>query len=66
MSEITKCPYCGSDQLRVGYQLNDGAMSTDYSGSKTTKIIHTICTDCGAVVMSRVEKPEIFKDDNRI
>lgn len=66
MKEITKCQYCGSEELRIGYQINDGEMSTDYRGTKTTKIVSTICKNCGAILMSKVENPEIFDDDNRL
>ena len=66
MNEVKQCIYCGSTELRVGYQLGDGEMSSDYMGNKTCKISHIICKDCGAILMSRVDKPEIFDDDNRI
>lgn len=66
MSEIKKCQYCGSEEIGIGYQLGDGEMSSDYMGNKTCKISHLICKKCGAILMSKVEKPEIFDDDNII
>jgi hypothetical protein len=41
-------------------------MSSDFMGNKTCRISHLICGDCGAILMSRVDNPEIFNDDNRI
>lgn len=61
-----KCPYCWSARLGVGYQIGDGEMLSDYFGKAGCKIIHIICKDCGSIVRSKVEKPEIFDDDNRL
>ncbi len=66
MNEIKNCRYCGSAKIKVGYQIGDGEMSSDFMGNKTCRISHLICGDCGAILMSRVDNPEIFNDDNRI
>lgn len=66
INEIKTCHYCGSEEIGVGYQLGDGEMSTDFAGSKTSKINHLICLKCGAILKSTVAKPEIFADDNRL
>ena len=66
MNEPKQCQYCGSTEHKVGYQIGDAEMSSDFMGNKTCKISHLICGSCGAILMSKVEKPEIFHDDNRI
>lgn len=61
---VESCPYCGSKEIRVGYQINDGEMVSDYAGNVGCRIIHYICLGCGGIAGSRVEKPEIFNDSN--
>lgn len=65
-NSIEQCPYCGSEKLRIGYQIHDGEMVSDYAGDSGCRIIHKICVDCGSIVHSSVEKPEIFDDDHRL
>lgn len=55
------CPYCNSKRLSYGYQVGDACLKLGVSGVFGSNIIHTICMDCGSIIYSRVEKPEMFK-----
>ncbi len=60
--KITHCPYCGSEQLAVGYQTKDAAVFPDTRGGVFgEQIEHTVCLDCGSIVYSRVLSTEHLK-----
>ena len=59
---IDKCPYCGSEDMGLGYQSAQGAVITVKSGYAGSKVEHMICTECGSIIHSRVAKPELFKN----
>lgn len=63
-NRITECPNCGCRELGKGKQ--DG-YATMYNANKVfsmgSKIFHSICTRCGLIVQSYVEKPERFKEE---
>lgn len=60
---IEQCPYCGSDLLVYGYQVDGGNACTDVRGSVFgSPVQHTICKECGSIVYSSVVKPDVFKD----
>jgi DNA-directed RNA polymerase subunit RPC12/RpoP len=56
-----ECPYCKSKDLSYGYQVGDGSLKLGVSGVFSSNIIHTICMECGSIIHSRVEKPEMFR-----
>ena len=56
-----ECPYCKSRNLSFGYQVGDASLKLGVSGVFGSNIIHTICMECGSIIHSRVEKPEMFK-----
>ncbi len=56
-----ECPYCKSKRLSYGYQVGDASLKLGVSGVFGSSIIHTICMECGSIIHSRVEKPEMFK-----
>lgn len=58
---IEECPYCGSNNLTKGYQLNDGMVYRDKAAAFGTVVEHTICKECSSIVYSKVEKVEILK-----
>lgn len=60
--KIQKCPYCGSDQLAVGYQMKSSAVYPDERGGVFgEQIEHTICLECGSIVYSRVLSTQHLK-----
>lgn len=63
MSEwhIKTCPSCGQGNFGIGYQIGQASMSTSKMGLSGSRIEHQICRNCGLIVASRVEKPNIFK-----
>lgn len=59
-----RCPHCGSTDLGLGYQLGTGQLYPDlyayHSASSSSPIEHIFCKSCGALLLSRVRKPERF------
>ena len=62
-AKIEKCPYCGGVSFGVGYSVGQGSMSVSKMGLSGCKVIHTICRNCGVIVLSQVERPNIFKEN---
>ena len=62
--KIEKCPFCGGTNFGIGYQMAQGSILTEKSGIKGSKVKHLICKECGIIVQSKVENPEIFTLDN--
>lgn len=60
-----ECPYCHSKNLSYGYQVGDAGLKLGVSGVFGSNIIHTICIDCGSIIHSQVEKPELFKQNQK-
>lgn len=58
-----ECPYCHSKNLSVGYQVGSACLMLGVSGVFGSNIIHTICMDCGTIIHSAVEKPDLFKSN---
>lgn len=60
--EVTECPKCGGKELGKG-------IHTDYAALAPYKkifglgsaIVYILCTDCGFIIESYVEKPNRFK-----
>lgn len=55
------CPYCGSKELAIGLQQGNGSMLKTKSGLTGCRIQHLLCTKCGSILHSSVEKPEKFR-----
>ncbi|NMA91235.1 MAG: transcription initiation factor TFIIIB [Amphibacillus sp.] len=61
--KITECPKCGGKELGKGIQ-TDYAALTPYKKVFSlvgSAVVHTLCTDCGFIIESHVEKPHRFK-----
>jgi len=62
-NRVTECPKCGCRELgqgkQDGYAVMNNANKMFGLGSK---ILHTICTRCGLIIESYVEKPERFEN----
>ncbi|MGI6119699.1 MAG: transcription initiation factor TFIIIB [Desulfosporosinus sp.] len=61
MSEI-RCPECGNREIGKG-KLDGYAALTPLGKifSTGSAIIIDVCTECGAIIKMKVEKPEKFK-----
>jgi len=57
---IEKCPHCGGRNIGQGYQDGYAAVTPKGKVFKSAQLFHLICADCGAVLFSCVNKPEIF------
>lgn len=60
-AKIKECPYCGSKKITIGIQNGYGGISSSRIGLNTSDVVHDICTNCGAVLLSRVDNVEPFK-----
>ncbi len=58
---ITKCPFCGGTELAHGYQTYQAEVIVYGKMLSSSALYHILCTDCGSVVHSYVEKPEKFR-----
>ena len=58
-AKIKECPFCGSHKITTGIQSGYGAIATGGFG-RSTALVHDICTECGAVLLSRVDNVEPF------
>lgn len=68
--KITKCQYCGSTNIGVGYTLGNGRLFVDtyayHSNSASSEIEVYLCKDCGSVLHSYVLRPEVFENIGEI
>ena len=58
--KIKKCQYCGATEFAEGYHYDEASIMTSNSGIVGSKAIYTICKNCGSILHSRVENPEVF------
>jgi len=61
-TKVTECPKCGGKELGKGYQ--HSSYSVMYPSNKLSfgyDVEYIICTECGLIIESYVEKPEKFK-----
>lgn len=62
--QIERCVHCNSTNLGIGYQMGNGQVFPDiyayHSTASGSMVEHIICKDCGAIVYSRVSRPDIF------
>jgi len=62
MEYMKECPVCGSKELRQGKQRGYARMFPLNSFLQDgSNIIATICSDCGHILSTKVEKPQQFK-----
>ncbi len=65
---INLCPFCGSSNIGVGYQLGNGQMYADLyayqSAADCSNIEHLLCKDCGSLLHSRVVRTDMFHQYN--
>lgn len=60
---IQKCPFCNGIDLGIGYQQSHASIMNSHSGLSGSKVEYLICKECGSIVHSRVNNPEIFKSN---
>lgn len=61
MSDKT-CPKCGGTDIKTGIQKGHSNIIPEKSVMKMgSQVKHYICTNCGYILESYVEKPEKFK-----
>lgn len=59
--EVTECPKCGGKELGKGRHSGYAALTAYKKMSFGSAILYTLCTDCGFIIESYVEKPNRFK-----
>ena len=47
----------------IGYQQSQASIMNNHSGLSGSLVEHLICKECGSIVHSKVNKPEIFKSN---
>ncbi|ABK61742.1 MULTISPECIES: hypothetical protein [Clostridium] len=57
---ISKCPYCDGTEFGEGYQDHQAKLLSKNNIFKSAQIFHIVCINCGSIVHSYVNKPEIF------
>lgn len=63
MNKNEKCPNCGSKEIAQGKQMGQGKMvPIDSLGfSFGSNVIADICTECGNILRTKVDRPGKFK-----
>ncbi len=68
--EIEKCPYCGSTNIGIGFQLGNGQLFVDrdayHSKRQCSEIETYLCKDCGCILLQKVSRPEIFDNAGNV
>ena len=52
-AKIKECPYCGSRKIT--------AVSTGRFFGSSSSLVHDICTQCGAILLTRVDRLDVFQ-----
>lgn len=60
-AKIKECPYCGSRKITTGIQAGYAAVSTGRFFGSSSPLVHDICTQCGAVLLTRVDRLDVFQ-----
>lgn len=55
---VQACPYCGGNEIIVGYQDGYGAIIGVENKLGGIGLYHSVCRSCGSVVRSYVKEPE--------
>lgn len=67
--QINQCPFCGGTEFVYGFQGGYGAVTREGNIFAVGQYLHhVICRNCGSVVHSYVDNPEILlkRGDRRI
>ena len=57
---ITKCQYCGSEDIGEGWQHGEGLVTFQYHGLRGNRLKYLICRNCGAVLYQCVAEPSRY------
>lgn len=60
-TSVTECPKCGGKDLGKGKHSGYGRMNAVNKMNLGSNVIYILCTDCGYIIESYVEKPKKFK-----
>ena len=54
---VTRCVYCGSYDLGIGWQQNEAIVTFRRNGFLGNRLKYVICRNCGAVLYPCVAEP---------
>lgn len=57
---VTHCAWCGSYDLRIGWQQNEAIVTFRRNGLLGNRLKYVICRNCGAVLYQCVAEPWRF------
>ena len=57
---VTRCVYCGSYDLGIGWQQNEAIVTFRRNGFLGNRLKYIICRNCGAVLYQCVAEPRRF------
>ena len=57
---VTRCVYCGSYDLGIGWQQNEAIVTFRRNGFLGNRLKYVICRDCRAVLFQCVAEPWRF------
>ena len=57
---VTRCAYCGSYDLGIGWQQNEAIVTFRRNGLLGNRLKYVICRNCGAVLYQYVAEPWRF------
>lgn len=63
---ITKCRYCGSEDIGEGWQHGEALVTFKYRGLRGNRLKYLICRNCGAVLYQCVAEPGRYPKVGRI
>jgi len=61
MNKTDKCPQCGCSEIGKGKMSGYASLTPQGKVFASSAIVAEVCTDCGLILLLRVEKPHIFK-----
>lgn len=61
MEKVYKCPDCGCEKIVTGQLSGAQIVPSNKLFSKGTNIIAYLCKECGLILATKVEKPEVFR-----
>lgn len=57
---ITRCQYCGSNDIGEGWQHGEALVTFKRHGLLGNRLKHLICRDCGAILYTRFCPPTLI------
>ncbi len=57
---ITRCQYCGSEDIGEGWQHGDALITFKYHGLFGNRLRYLICRHCGAILYQCVAEPHRY------